>query len=214
MSVPRGEEVTGMGRIQIDDQGGEWELTTARWDGVIELQLDDDVLQVGISDRSPYSADDVEITESGNRGPSSLFGDGPLWLLYAPTVLGVLALVVDKLSVFQGFGTSISWAIVVGLYWSFFLFAVFGTILLYNDAKGHQAAERDWQPNPWQYVLSGGVAVSAIQTAFVGLPSGTLSGTLAYVVGLLVVGCVVSSGITGPIYLFIRTRRLSGRASD
>ncbi|MFB6179902.1 MAG: hypothetical protein ABEI77_09295 [Halorientalis sp.] len=141
-----------MGRIQIADHHGEQEFTTSRWEGRIQLQLEDDALQVVVSDRAPYTADDVEITESGTRSQPPLSGDGPMWVLYLPTILGVLALVVDKGGVFSQVAPSISWALTVGLYWCFFLFGVVGTLSLYADAATLRATDRSWQPNPWAYI--------------------------------------------------------------
>ena len=197
-----------MGRIQINDHKGEWEVTTTSWDGSIELQLDDNVMEVIVSDRSPYSAEDIEITESDDRGTSPLFGDGPTWLLFAPTVLGLLALAVDKLNLLSPFTSSISWAVVVGLYWSFFLVSVFGTLYLYNDAATLTETDRKWQPNPWLYIILGGIAVAGIQTLLVGLPDGSWVSTIPAFAGLFVVGCVVASAVTGPIYLLLRRQHL------
>lgn len=197
-----------MGRIQIRDRTDEWEITTARWEGEVELQLNDgDDLQVVVSDQSPYSADDIVVTERSGGTPSSLLGDGPMWLLYVPTVLGLLTLFVDTLDLLAPVPSTISWALRVGLYWTFFLFAVAGTVYLYNDARALAATDRPWQPNPWAYILGGGVVVEAIQLFLIGLPSGTWQSTVASLAGLFVVGCAVSSAAVGPVYLLVRSRR-------
>jgi len=193
-----------MGRIQIRDDSREWEITTADWEGVIELQLDDDV-EVVVSDDAPYTPDDVEITERQMPSPDSLFGAGPQWLLYAPTLLGLLALGLDELPILAPLSASISWAVLVGIYWAFFLVAVVGTLVLYNDAldRGDGA---DWTANPWGYILGGGLGVAAIHTAVTGVPGGSMASTLTTLAGVVIVGCAVSSAVAGPIYLLVRRR--------
>jgi len=203
-----------VGRIQIRDRTDEWAVSTASWEGVVEVRLDgDDDLEVVVSDHSPYTAEDIVVTERRMGPASSVIGDGPTWLLYVPMVLGLLTLFVDTLGVLASFPSSIAWALSVGLYWTFFLFAAAGTVYLYNDALTLAAADRAWQPNPWTYILAGGTGVAAIQLLLVGLPSGTWQTTVASLAGLFVVGCVVASAIAGPVYLVARRRFLDVAAA-
>ncbi|MFD1589450.1 hypothetical protein ACFR9U_20940 [Halorientalis brevis] len=204
-----------MGRIQIRDRTDEWEVTTASWEGVVEVRLDDgDDLEVVVSDHAPYTPDDIVVSEQRMGTASTVFGHGPTWLLYVPTVLGLLTLAVDELGVLAPFPDPISWAISVGLYWTFFLVGVAGTVFLYNDARALTATDRSWQPNPWPFIIAGGSVVAALQTLLVGLPSGSWQTVVASLGGLFVVGCTVASSIAGPLYLVARHRFLTADAAD
>lgn len=197
-----------MGRIQIRDRSREWEITTGSLDGSIELELgDEEELEVMVSDRTPYTPNDVVVTEREDDHETSWFGDGPAWLLYVPTLLGSLALVVDELQLLNGVFPEIGWALVVGLYMVFYLFAGVGTLFLYNDAEQLAASNRAWQPNPWVFIGTGAIGFTAIQAALLDLPS-DLATLLPSMAGVLLVGCIAGTAITGPVYLALRQRNL------
>jgi hypothetical protein len=141
-------------------------------------------------------------------GDGDLFEDGPYWLLYLPTVLGLVALAVDETGVLATLGPSVAGAVTVGLYWVYFVYAVVGTVFLYNDARALATTGSAWTPNPWVYVVTGAVGIVAIRVLRWPFPDGSLTGALTYLLGVFVVGCVVAASVTGPMYLWRRRRRV------
>lgn len=193
-----------MGRAHAQDNGGDRELPS-RWDGTLELQpRDEDRIELVVPDDAPYTADDIVITESRSEGGSGYLGDGPAWLLYVPTLLGICALLVDELGLLDGLG-AIGGALVVGLYWIYVLYAVAGTVSLYNDAL--DLPVDGWPANPWLYIGSGGAVFTLLATVLWELPA-TWRAVVPSLVGAFIVGCVIASSITGPVYLLVRRRVL------
>ena len=193
-----------MGRVHIQDNGGDREISS-RWDGTLELQLrDEDQIEIVVPDEAPYTADDIVITGSQAGGGSGYLGAAPTWLLYVPTFLGICALLVDELDLLGGLG-AIGGVLVVGLYWIYVLHAIVGTITLYSDAQ--ELPVDGWLSNPWLYIVGGGAGFTLLSTVLWELPS-TWQAIAASLAGAFIVGSVIASSITGPIYLFVRRRVL------
>lgn len=125
------------------------------------------------------------------------------WVLWLPTVL---ALFVEALVTSGTLGVLVpSWAgtLVFGLYSLVFVVAVLGTLNLYDDAK-YVARESDrWQPSPWTYIVGGAVVLVPLLLLPTDFGSMSLA-MLPAVFGAFLVAALVSSIVSGPVYLVRR----------
>lgn len=103
-----------------------------------------------------------------------------------------------------GVGRAVAYALLV----PYFLLGVAGTQWLYEDATRLTAASADWQPNPWYYVLGGGVVLELYYLVPVLSGAGPRTGVVAYLAGGFVLALALSSVVAGPVYAFQRRRHL------
>lgn len=132
------------------------------------------------------------------------------WLLVAPPVcavgLSAVSWLVDPNPLRTG--TSASGLVAFAVLLPFFLLCVGGTLTLIRDAADLGAAEADWSPNPWQYVVPSAAALTALHWYRTVGNAGRIEGAVVFLVGSLVVTLVASSILAGPTYLFQRRRLL------
>lgn len=165
-------------------------------------------------------------TGSRTAGPSeSASGvddprDGPTWddgagtyawlavLPLAATLLGVVVGVVFGFGVFDtGTPGDVDLLPYVGLV-PYFLVGLAGTLWLFEDAQRLAETAADWQPNPWAYVLGGGLVLELVVAAPV-LRGDLTSGIVSYLAGGFVLATLLSSVVAGPVYLLVRRRELA-----
>jgi len=139
-------------------------------------------------------------------------GDGAAhaWLAvlpFAATLLGVAAGAVFGFGVYAtadaGGLSLLPYAVLV----PYFLAGVAGTLWLFEDASRLAAADADWQPDPWPYVLGGALALEAVVAAPV-LVDGVTGSVVPALAGGFVVAALLSSVVAGPVYLLARRRAL------
>jgi len=142
------------------------------------------------------------------RGPTARGArDGFAWLAIAPfvlTVVGLVAGLVFGFGVFETTAANVSpYAVLV----PYFLVGLAGTLWIYHDADDLAAADADWQPNPWLYVLGGGCVLELYYLAPV-LRGDVEPPVVPYLAGGFVVATLLSAVVAGPVYLFVRRRAL------
>jgi hypothetical protein len=167
-----------------------------------------------VTSASTASRTDREQTRDvGGRGDdpgASRDGAAHAWLAVLPfvaTLLGVAVGAVFGFGVYATAGaggvTLLPFVVLV----PYFLVGLAGTIWLFEDASRLAAADANWQPNPWPYVLGGAVVLEAVVAAPV-LLDGVTESVVAALAGGFVVAAVLSSVVAGPVYLLARHRAL------
>lgn len=158
----------------------------------------------GAAARSASGGGQHDRGQAGRRGPT----DDHAWLAVLPFVATLVGLVVGAVLGFGVFDTGSSgnanllpYVVLV----PYFLAGLAGTLWLFRDAKRLAAANADWQPNPWLFVL-GGAAVLELLVALPVLRGELTSGVVPYLVGGFVLAGVLSSVVAGPVYLALRRR--------
>lgn len=146
------------------------------------------------------------------RGPGarSESHDQYSWLAVAPFVLTVVGLVTGLLFGFGVFDTGtaanptlLPYAFLV----PYFLVGLAGTLWVYRDAERLAAADADWRPNPWLYVL-GGACVLELYYLVPAVRGGVEPPVVPYLAGGFVLAVLLSAVVAGPVYLFARRRAL------
>lgn len=89
----------------------------------------------------------------------------------------------------------------------YFLVGLAGTLWLFEDAQRLAASAADWQPNPWAYVLGGGLVLELVVAAPV-LRGDLTTGVVSYLAGGFVLAALFSSVVAGPVYLLARRHAL------
>lgn len=122
----------------------------------------------------------------------------PVWFVGVPALLalGRVALALGGVSG----GITVAYdALLVGV-------AALATDRLFTEADRWQGSDTDWTPNPWWYVVGGGIGVTAVVLGVAGEPAVFLARPTA-VVGIFIVGLVCASAVAGPVFLLQRRRR-------
>lgn len=132
------------------------------------------------------------------------------WLLVVPfaaTLLGVAAGLVFGFGVYDtgtpGDVSLLPYVVLV----PYFLAGLAGTLWLVEDATRLAAADADWQPNPWLYVLAGALVLEGVVAAPV-VRGEVTTGVVPYLAGGFVLAALLSSVVVGPVYLLLRRRNL------
>lgn len=195
-----------MGHVKIRGRDGEESSVHTRWEGTLVLELAAGEPRVVVSRDAPFDANAIEVTDDGDaeRSPSLV---APWWLFIAPAVVGTLVTaLVGAGAVDASFGVRAPvTAFVLGLL--ALLFGLTGTLLIYNDAAHLDTSDGHWRPNPWAYVGGGAAVLTAAYALASGLPKDPLAASWA-LVGVGLVAGLASSVIAGPLYLYIRWRRI------
>lgn len=196
-----------MGEVKIRD--GEREVTSflTPWKGTIVIKVNPNGKpRLILSADSPFSPAEVEVEETEIDSPSnSVFGTLH-WILLAPAIAGAVALTLVVSGAIGSLAPAHQPEITVALVLLVVFVAATGDLRLYNDARRLESIEATWQPDPWLYVLSGGVVLTLAAWVWIGTPADPLS-QVRVVAGYLVVGSALSSAVTGPIYLINRGRK-------
>ncbi|MFB6164244.1 MAG: hypothetical protein ABEJ31_03710 [Haloarculaceae archaeon] len=145
-----------------------------------------------------------ERASRGEREPD----DDPFWLLYAPTVLGALALVFGTTGLLEGLVPSLAGTVTLVLTWATVLVALFGTLFMVEDARALRQTGAAWRPDARPYVVVGALGVTLVFSLVLDLPLDSAGGLLAALAGMFIVGTVASTAVSGPLYLYQRHRRL------
>lgn len=133
------------------------------------------------------------------------------WLAVLPAVATLAGIGVGLVVGFDVFDTTTpgpSRLYAYALLVPYFLLGVAGTRWLVEDATRLAAAGAAWQPNPWYYVLGGGLVLELYYLLPVLAGSGPATADAAYLVGGFVVSLLLSSVVAGPVYVLQRRRRL------
>lgn len=195
-----------MGKVRIRDGEDEVDSFLTRWEGTIILEVDPgDSPRVVVSEDAPFSPPEVEIQQTDVDAEAAGGLVSPYWLLVAPTIAAVISLLAG-LSGVVGIltrGTGLEVAVLLTV----FTVMIAGTtdLWMYNDAEHLRAIAAAWQPNPWLYFATGSIVFTVGATLVIGLP-GTVTDGVSMIGGLLLLGGVLSSAVTGPIYLVNRFR--------
>ncbi|AEN07273.1 hypothetical protein [Halolamina sp.] len=187
-----------MGTLTVRDDETERTLYTG-WESDLVLERDGTgVPRVVVSSDAPFDPNDVPVQEASDDALGPEQTDWPWALLVVPTVLAILlgALTAGGVLSLAGLDTPLAFTAAALTY----LGAVFGTLLILNDAAYLKNADAAWQPNPWLFVGGGGVALVGIST----LLAPSLSMTA--LVGVLITAVAASSVVSGPVYLLLRDR--------
>lgn len=166
---------------------------------------------IGDSDQLLSGIGSEERRSTGRSTTVDRISDPPAmtrwWLLIAPLVMGgvYLALVI-------AFGeellrTGRPWPrgfVATILLVAFFLVCLGGTVRLYDDAIALRQADADWQPNPWHYLVGGGLVLMTYRVAQLTLFGRSVSNLVPYLAGSFIVALVLSSLVAGPVYLVVR----------
>ena len=157
--------------------------------------------------------DREQTRDVGGRGDdphASADGAAHAWLAVLPFVATLLGLAVGAVFGFGVYATAgaggvtlLPYAVLV----PYFIAGLAGTLWLFEDASRLAAADADWQPNPWPYVLGGGLVLEAAVAAPV-LADGVTGSVVPALAGGFVVAALLSSVVAGPVYLLARHRAL------
>lgn len=218
-----------MGRVNIHDDSGVRRFRLAGLDGEYSLRIrwpsqapalaagastaaDGDgrvAASDGTTSSGAASASDAERHDSGSDATDEP-SDEYAWLAALPllaTFVGLLVGFVFGFGVFDtgtpGNANLAPYALLV----PYFFAGLAGTLWLFRDADRRSAADADWQPNPWIYVL-GGAAVLELYVAVPVFRGELTDGVVSYLFGGFVLAAVLSSVVAGPVYLLQRHRHL------
>lgn len=166
-----------------------------------------------VTTASTGRSDREQSQDVGGRGDDPRTSDEGAahgWLAvlpFAATLLGVAVGAVFGFGVFATAGagglTPLPYVVLV----PYFFAGLAGTLWLFEDAGRLAAADADWQPNPWPYVLGGGLVLEAVVAVPV-LADGVTGPVVPALVGGFVVAALLSSVVAGPVYLLARHRAL------
>ena len=187
-----------MGTLTVRDDGNEQTLYTG-WESDLVLERDGTgVPRVVVSSDAPFDPNDVPVQEASESALGPEPTNWPWALLVVPTVLALLlgALTAGGVLSVAGLDTPLAFTAAAVSY----LAAVFGTLLILNDAAYLKHADAAWQPNPWLFVGGGALALVGISALF----APNLSMTA--LVGVLITAVAASSVVSGPVYLLLRAR--------
>lgn len=198
-----------MGLIRVRDDDDDESQFLTRWNGTVEVEMTNSGPRVLVSRDAPFEPADVEVTGVDAEHARNGY-DTPWWLLVVPTVLTALAVAVGLTGAFDRLPLAYENAATLGVYGLAYLFALAGTIFLYNDAAHLQTANAGWQPNPWHYVAAGAAVLTALFVVLVGVPAGPERAGRV-LAGVLLASGAASSAVVGPVYLFLRRRAIGLR---
>ena len=162
---------------------------------------------------STTRTDRDQAPEVGGRGDdphASPDGAPNTWLAVLPFVATLLGLAVGAVfgfGVYATAGTGRAALLPYVVLVPYFLAGVAGTLWLFADARRLAAADADWQPSPWPYVL-GGALVLETAVAAPALADGVTGPVVPALAGGFVVAALLSSVVAGPVYLLARRRAL------
>lgn len=170
------------------------------------MTTDSDSTVVGLEYGEAEWPESVAVSEAGDPPPL----DRP-WLLLSPLATGGVYLGLVLVAGSEVLHTGRPWphGVIAGaLLTAFFGVCLAGTLRLYDDAVALRRVEADWQPNPWHYVLGGALVLTGYRALRITVLGGTATRPALYLAGSFVVATVLSSLVAGPLYLFLRRRRL------
>lgn len=190
-----------MGSVEIRDGSDRDRYASTRWEGRVVLDLDDiDHPRVVLTGQAPFGDVEVERADCPPRDRPGRLDHA--WLLVAPAVVAAVA-VAAALAGAGGRASGPLRHVTVGV---LFAVSLAGTLLLYDDANRVRRSVGEWRPNPWTYLVGGGLVLLLSRLASVA--GGRIENAPAFLAGSLVVAVVVSSVAAGPVYLYRRRRRV------
>lgn len=166
---------------------------------------------IGDSDQLLSGMGSEERRSTGRTVPVDGIPDPPAmnrwWLLIAPIVMGGVYLTLVVAFGEELLRTGRPWPhgfLATVLLVAFFLVCLGGTVRLYDDTIALRQADADWQPNPWHYLVGGGLVLMTYRGAQLTLLERSVSNMVPYLAGSFVVALVLSSLVAGPVYLVVR----------
>lgn len=214
-----------MGRLEIHDDSGVKRYRLRGLDGEHRLQVRWPSRQPALAAGTPATSDgDGPVPSQGGTTTAARSAGGGeqhdrgqtgrgatdeyAWVAVLPFVATLVGLVVGAVLGFGVFDTGspgnanlLPYVFLV----PYFLAGLAGTLWLFRDARQLAAANADWQPNPWLFVL-GGAAILELVVAVPVLRGELTSGVVPYLAGGFVLAGVLSSVVAGPVYLLLRRR--------
>lgn len=196
-----------MGEIRVSDESGEERFVTGHLDGVLELRVRDGRPRLVVPADAGLSPSEVDVVVDEVDARSGRLLATPWWTLYVPTMLGAALVAGSNLGLFDLLGPGDGAAVETTLGVLFVLIAWAGTYVVVRDADELRAADADWRPTAWPYVLGGaGVTTAYLLWTAEGLPAGP--DLLPVALGAAVLGVATAAAVTGPLYLHRRRRRV------
>lgn len=162
-----------------------------------------------VTTASTGRTDREQAQDVGGRGDDPHAADdgaASAWLAVLPFVATLLGVTVGAVFGFGVFATADAGGVTLLPYVvlvPYFFAGLAGTLWLFEDAGRLAAADADWQPNPWPYVLGGAVVLEAVIAAPV-LAGGVTGSVVPALAGGFVVAALLSSVVAGPVYLLAR----------
>lgn len=214
-----------MGQLEIHDDSGVRRYRLTGLDGERTLRVRWPSRQLALASGTPTASDDGPVAssehsatrsasgaEQHDRGPNRRRGPTAeyAWLAVLPFVATLVGLVVGAVLGFDVFDTGSPGAVNLLPYAflvPYFLVGLAGTLWLFRDASRLAAADADWQPIPWVFVLAGATVLELVVAVPV-LRGELTSGVVPYLAGGYVLAGVLSSVVVGPVYLLLRRRHL------
>jgi hypothetical protein len=86
-----------------------------------------------------------------------------------------------------------------------------GTLWILDDANYHRERAVEWAPNPWAYLAGGALTVGAAICWWLRDGLALETSAAPAIAGIALVATCLASVAAGPIYLFRRHRKLTGR---